>query len=117
MTTLHTLIKKRHLALFWCTKIRSHTLFIFAHNLFNSLSLEHVIFKLRQVGLVASEYQTINCLPTMNADPKETLDERWKNFDFANAIGLILLMKEIQEQEPLEDPDILMVAGDGTALY
>lgn len=45
------------------------------------------------------------------------LDEKWQNFDFSNAIGLLLVMKEIQEQEPLDDPNIIMIAEDGTPIY
>ena len=48
--------------------------------------------------------------------PEEKLDEKWKDFDFSNAIALLLLMKEIQEQEPLDDPDILMIDKDGKPL-
>ena len=33
------------------------------------------------------------------------------------AIAFLLLMKEIQEQEQLDDPDIIMIAKDGTPLY
>jgi len=29
----------------------------------------------------------------------------------------MLLMKQIQEQEPLDDPDVLKVDEDGTRLY
>ena len=50
-------------------------------------------------------------------DSKDKIDDKWANFDFSNAIALLLLMKEIQEQEPLDDPDILMIAEDGTPLY
>ena len=50
-------------------------------------------------------------------EPEEKLEGKWKEFDFTNAVGLLLLMKEIQEQEPLDDPNILMITEDGTALY
>ena len=56
-------------------------------------------------------------LRTMASDPLEKLDEKWKDFDFSNVIALLMLMKEIQEQEPLDDPDIIMIAKDGTPLY
>ena len=53
----------------------------------------------------------------MTGDFRDQLPEKWKNFDFTNAIGLLLLMKEIQEQEPLDDPNVLKVDEDGTRLY
>lgn len=53
----------------------------------------------------------------MDSTSKEQLQEKWKDFDFSNAIALLMLMKEIQEQEPLDDPDILMIDKDGTPLY
>lgn len=31
-------------------------------------------------------------------DSRDKLPAKWKNYDFTNAIGLLLLMKEIQEQ-------------------
>ena len=37
-------------------------------------------------------------------------------FDFTNAIGLLLLMKEIQEREPLDDPTVLKVDEDNNLL-
>ncbi len=51
------------------------------------------------------------------ADFRDQLPKKWKNYDFTNAIGLLLLMKEIQEQEPLDDPNVLKVDEDGTRLY
>lgn len=45
------------------------------------------------------------------------LKGKWADFDFSNVIGLLLLMQEIQEQEPLDDPDVLKVDEDGTRLY
>ena len=53
----------------------------------------------------------------MTADFRGKLPAKWKNYDFTNAIGLLLLMKEIQEQEPLDDPNVLKVDEDGTRLY
>ena len=47
----------------------------------------------------------------------DKLDEKWEDFDFSNAIALLTLMKEIQEQEPLDDPDVLKIDEDGTKLY
>jgi|GEM_PF-1947072 len=59
----------------------------------------------------------IKCALTMPADFRDKLPEKWKNYDFTNAIGLLLLMKEIQEQEPLDDPNVLKVDEDGMRLY
>ncbi|PIR48855.1 hypothetical protein COU80_04175 [Candidatus Peregrinibacteria bacterium CG10_big_fil_rev_8_21_14_0_10_55_24] len=61
--------------------------------------------------------QAINCALTMASDFRDQLPEKWKNHDFTNAIGLLLLMKEIQEQEPLDDPNVIKVDEDGTRLY
>ena len=51
------------------------------------------------------------------ADPLDQLDDKWKDFDFSNAIGLLLLIQEIQNQKPLDDPNILKIDPDGTPLY
>ena len=51
------------------------------------------------------------------ADFTDELPPKWKNYDFTNAIGLLLLMKEIQEQEPLDDPNVIKIDEDGTRLY
>ena len=51
------------------------------------------------------------------SDFRDKLPPKWKNFDFTNAIGLLLLMQEIQKQEPLDDPNVLKVDEDGTRLY
>jgi len=53
----------------------------------------------------------------MPSDWREKLPQKWRNYDFTNAIGLLLLMKEIQDQEPLDDPNVLKVDEDGTRLY
>ncbi len=42
---------------------------------------------------------------------------KMEELGFTNVIGLLLLMKEIQEQEPLDDPNVLKVDEDGTRLY
>jgi len=62
-------------------------------------------------------FQSIKCAPTMAADFRDKLPKKWKNYDFTNAIGLLLLMKEIQEQEPLNDPNVIKIDEDGTRLY
>ena len=51
------------------------------------------------------------------ADFRDQLPEKWKNYDFTNAIGLLILMQEIQKQKPLDDPKILQIDEDGTRLY
>ncbi len=53
----------------------------------------------------------------MDSAHQEKLNEKWKNFDFSNAIALLMLMKKIQEQPPLPDPDVIMIDRDGTWLY
>ena len=53
----------------------------------------------------------------MNSEPIKKLDEKWKDFDFTNAIALLTLMQQIQEQPPLADPDVVVVTKDGTWLY
>lgn len=47
----------------------------------------------------------------------EDLDEKWKDYDFTNVIGLLLLMQEIQKQEPLDDPNVIFIDKDGTRYY
>lgn len=53
----------------------------------------------------------------MTADFRDKLPEKWKKFDFTNAIALLVLMQQIQEQEPLADPDVVVVDRDGKWLY
>lgn len=40
-----------------------------------------------------------------------------ENADNSNVIGLLLLMKEIQSQKPLDDPNIIFIDKDGTPYY
>lgn len=47
----------------------------------------------------------------------EDLDEKWRDYDFTNAIGLLLLMQEIQKQKPLDDPNVIFIDKDGTRYY
>jgi len=35
----------------------------------------------------------------------------------SNVIGLFMIMKEIRDQKPLDDPNILMIDKDGTPYY
>ena len=51
------------------------------------------------------------------SDFRDELPPKWRNYDFTNAIGLLLLMQEIQEQEPLDDPNVIKIDEDGTRLY
>jgi len=37
--------------------------------------------------------------------------------DYSNVIGLLLLMQEIQKQEPLDDPNVIFIDKDGTRYY
>lgn len=53
----------------------------------------------------------------MDSDFRKQLPEKWRNYDFTNAIGLLLLMQKIQQQQPLDDPNVLKVDEDGTRLY
>lgn len=50
-------------------------------------------------------------------DFREKLPAKWKNYDFTNAIGLLLLMQEIQKQEPLDETGVIKIDEDGTRLY
>ena len=69
-----------------------------------------------RVHLIAFVSQPIKCAPTMT-DFRDKLPAKWKNYDFTNVIGLLLLMKEIQEQEPLDELGVLKIDEDGTRLY
>lgn len=51
------------------------------------------------------------------AESLQDLDEKWKNYDFTNVVGLLLLMQQIQTQERPKDPDVIMIAEDGTPYY
>ena len=52
-----------------------------------------------------------------NPQSLQDLDEKWKNYDFTNAIGLLLLMQQIQEQRPHKYPGAITFADDGTPIY
>lgn len=45
------------------------------------------------------------------------LDEKWRNYDFTNAVGLLLLMQQIQAQEPLDDPNVIFIDENGKRYY
>lgn len=51
------------------------------------------------------------------ADFRDQLPKKYKDADFTNAIALLVLMQQIQEQEPLADPDVVVVDRDGKWLY
>lgn len=66
---------------------------------------------------VALLRKSIKRLGTMPSDFREKLPKKWQNYDFTNVVGLLLLMKEIQEREPLDDQNVLQIDEDGTRLY
>ena len=78
---------------------------------------DNVFTAFSPTALVAFMRRPIKCASTMPANFRDKLPEKWKNYDFTNAIGLLLLMKEIQEREPLDDPNVLKIDEDGTRLY
>lgn len=53
------------------------------------------------------------------ADPKksegELMADSLEDLECPNVIGLLMTMREIQQQKPLSDPDILAIGEDGTA--
>lgn len=53
----------------------------------------------------------------MSADFRDQLPKKYKDVDFTNAIALLVLMQQIQKQEPLSDPDVVVVDRDGKWLY
>ncbi|MEK7591287.1 MAG: hypothetical protein AAB489_03725 [Patescibacteria group bacterium] len=57
--------------------------------------------------------------PLKNRQPEsvQDLEEKWRNYDFTNVIGLLLLMQQIQTQERPKDPNVIMIAEDGTPYY
>ena len=67
--------------------------------------------------LVAFMAKSINCAFTMTSDFRDELPEKYKDVDFTNAIALLVLMQQIQDQEPLSDPDIVAVDRNGKWLY
>lgn len=52
-----------------------------------------------------------------NPQSLQDLDEKWRNFDFTNTIGLLLLMQQIQSQEPHKYPGAVNFAEDGSPIY
>ena len=51
------------------------------------------------------------------ADFRDQLPKKYKDVDFTNAIALLVLMEQIQEQEPLSDPDVIAIDRKGKWLY
>lgn len=51
------------------------------------------------------------------SDFREKLPAKWKNYDFTNAIGLLLLMQEIQKQKPPDEPGVIKIDKDRTRIY
>lgn len=37
--------------------------------------------------------------------------------ELSNVIGLLMIMREIRDQKPLNDPNILMIDKDGKSYY
>ena len=56
--------------------------------------------------------QSINCLPTM-ADFDPDLDD----VEMSNVIGLLMTIKQIREQKPLDDPNALGIDEKGKPYY
>ncbi len=81
------------------------------------MTLERSLLKQSPVDLIAYIGTKLNCATTMPDDFRDKLPPKWRNYDFTNVIGLLLLMKEIQEQELLDDPDVIKIDEDGTRLY
>jgi len=51
-------------------------------------------------------------LPTM-----QDFDPQYDDVEMSNVIGLLMIMREIRGQKPLDDPNILMIDKDGEAFY
>lgn len=51
-------------------------------------------------------------LPTM-----QDFDPDLDDVEISNVIGLLMTMREIQRQKPLDDPNILLIDKDGKAFY
>ena len=45
------------------------------------------------------------------------LDPDLDDVELSNVIGLLMVMREIQRKEPLDDPNILMIDEDGKAYF
>ena len=102
---------------FGALRLSLHTLHYFAYSWFKSLQLGNPFSRTSPAALVAFMATSIKRALTMPANWRDKLPEKWKNYDSTNAIGLPLLMKEIQEQEPLDDPNVIKIDEDGTRLY
>lgn len=51
-------------------------------------------------------------LPTMS-----DFDPECDDVEMSNVIGLLMIMREIRNQKPLDDPSILLIDKDGKAYY
>lgn len=51
------------------------------------------------------------------ADFRDHLPKKYKDVDFTNAIALLVLMQQIQDQAPFPDPDVVVIDKNGTWLY
>jgi hypothetical protein len=52
-----------------------------------------------------------------NKSEAELLADSLEKVEVSNVIGLLMTMREIQQQKPLDDPNVLMVDEDGTRYY
>jgi hypothetical protein len=52
-----------------------------------------------------------------NKTEAELLADSLERVEVSNVIGLLMTMREIQQQKPLDDPNVLMVDTDGTRYY
>jgi len=47
----------------------------------------------------------------------QDFDPQYDDVEMSNVIGLLMIMREIRGQKPLDDPNILMIDKDGEAFY
>ena len=52
-----------------------------------------------------------------NKSEAELLADGLEKVEVSNVIGLLMTMREIQQQKPLDDPNVLMVDADGARYY
>ena len=52
-----------------------------------------------------------------NKSEAELLADGLEKVEVSNVIGLLMTMREIQQQKPLDDPDVIMVDADGARYY
>ena len=47
----------------------------------------------------------------------QDFDPDLDDVELSNVIGLLMIMREIRNQKPLDDPNILLIDKDGKAFY